>query len=345
MGMKIFFCEGCGKKLTDNDLAKGTAKDKQKAGLYCTSCAAGVATDRYSDKIIKAVSRARFEKSEAQVFDNPVAESVAVETLPPQRGSSHAWVMLLVGLSVIVAGLIFFLLTDEQKPPAEQTIKVDHGVEKPPPTKTTSPAAEAYSKLEREWNALPADDLLERISAGEEFLKDFANAEQAPAVKKKVEQWKTDAKKGVGIKPLAQGQWTDLLDLERFKEFYFGVGLRSKTELARGELVLHPAADGIIYFSAPERKYVLEGEAFLDPAGDGSLSIRSSRCELLFDRSCAGRWLKFRFVLRGAECVGEVEGEKSIVPKKSRTTQPLYIAIHKGGQKRIRNLRIMADLP
>jgi len=110
MGMKIFFCEGCGKKLTDKDLTKGTAKDKQKAGLYCMSCAAGVATDRYSDKVIKAVSRARFERNEAHAFDNPVAESVAVETLSQQRSSSYAWVILLVALSVVVAGLIFFLL-------------------------------------------------------------------------------------------------------------------------------------------------------------------------------------------------------------------------------------------
>lgn len=42
--MKIFFCEVCGKRLTDMDIEIGKAIDKQLAGIYCRECGVGVAT-------------------------------------------------------------------------------------------------------------------------------------------------------------------------------------------------------------------------------------------------------------------------------------------------------------
>ncbi|MBE7463676.1 MAG: hypothetical protein HS116_09245 [Planctomycetes bacterium] len=42
--MKFFFCETCGKRLTDADLAAGQARDKQVKGIYCADCAQSVMT-------------------------------------------------------------------------------------------------------------------------------------------------------------------------------------------------------------------------------------------------------------------------------------------------------------
>jgi hypothetical protein len=42
--MKFFFCETCGKRITDADLDQGAAKDKKLKGVYCRECAVGIST-------------------------------------------------------------------------------------------------------------------------------------------------------------------------------------------------------------------------------------------------------------------------------------------------------------
>ena len=43
-GSKFWFCESCGKRLDENDLREGEAKDKKLKGVFCRSCAVGVST-------------------------------------------------------------------------------------------------------------------------------------------------------------------------------------------------------------------------------------------------------------------------------------------------------------
>jgi uncharacterized CHY-type Zn-finger protein len=40
--MKFYFCEACGKRLTEHDIEQGAARDKQLKGVFCTECAVGV---------------------------------------------------------------------------------------------------------------------------------------------------------------------------------------------------------------------------------------------------------------------------------------------------------------
>lgn len=42
--MKFYFCETCGKRLTENDLAEGAGKNKKLKGVFCKECAVGVTT-------------------------------------------------------------------------------------------------------------------------------------------------------------------------------------------------------------------------------------------------------------------------------------------------------------
>jgi DNA-directed RNA polymerase subunit RPC12/RpoP len=42
--MNFYFCETCGKRLTDADLEQGAARNKKLKGVYCQSCAVGVMT-------------------------------------------------------------------------------------------------------------------------------------------------------------------------------------------------------------------------------------------------------------------------------------------------------------
>src|SRR3989304_3916373 len=42
--MNFYFCETCGKRITDRDLAEGQGRDKKLKGVYCKACSAGVQT-------------------------------------------------------------------------------------------------------------------------------------------------------------------------------------------------------------------------------------------------------------------------------------------------------------
>ncbi|MCZ7648150.1 MAG: DNRLRE domain-containing protein [Planctomycetota bacterium] len=46
--MKFYFCEKCGKRLTEGDLAQGQARDKQARGIFCSDCAQNVMTMEFS---------------------------------------------------------------------------------------------------------------------------------------------------------------------------------------------------------------------------------------------------------------------------------------------------------
>src|SRR5438128_2411626 len=42
--MKFYYCETCGKRVTDEELASGRARDKQVKGIFCQDCKDGVST-------------------------------------------------------------------------------------------------------------------------------------------------------------------------------------------------------------------------------------------------------------------------------------------------------------
>ena len=42
--LNFYFCEACGRRVTDADIEAGTARNKKLKGIYCTECAAGVMT-------------------------------------------------------------------------------------------------------------------------------------------------------------------------------------------------------------------------------------------------------------------------------------------------------------
>jgi formylglycine-generating enzyme required for sulfatase activity len=46
-GTKFWFCESCGQRVTDIDIAEHNAFDKQRRGVFCASCAAGVSTHEF----------------------------------------------------------------------------------------------------------------------------------------------------------------------------------------------------------------------------------------------------------------------------------------------------------
>ncbi len=94
--MNFYFCETCGKRVTEKDIADGRAKNKQLKGVYCVSCAVGVMTmemDAISDTDIRksirrssgnnAIPQARSTPAELRIPGKPSTSSNP--TLSAQR--------------------------------------------------------------------------------------------------------------------------------------------------------------------------------------------------------------------------------------------------------------------
>src|SRR5258708_1801876 len=80
--MKFYYCESCGKRVTDFDIEAGAARDKKLRGIYCTVCSKGVFTVEFS-----AMSHADARKILAKI-DAPTA------AVPKRTGSGSSAAIL-----------------------------------------------------------------------------------------------------------------------------------------------------------------------------------------------------------------------------------------------------------
>lgn len=153
--MKLYFCETCGKRLTDTDLSKGAAFDKEVKGIYCAACAVGVHTmqftaitekDLQSGNNAKEATPARRRTTKAVAL--PAAANVplkssaahmapatrsAAKTSAPSGGSSSymPWVYVGVGVSLGLLAFAFLAFSDSGKRGPPSSLRTTTGPETP----------------------------------------------------------------------------------------------------------------------------------------------------------------------------------------------------------------------
>lgn len=81
--MEFFFCEKCGKRLTDQDIQAGKARHKQVKGVFCSTCAEGVMTVEFEAISPEMIEQFRKEQKEKQRRGPATSEAVPVESPPP----------------------------------------------------------------------------------------------------------------------------------------------------------------------------------------------------------------------------------------------------------------------
>ncbi len=141
--MKFYFCEGCGKRITDKDIDAGLGKNKKLKGVYCKGCAAGVMTmetlpltDEAAQSILKSSTPSPSEPRTASTktrnrrtsaYSIPPAKTRS--SLPPSRqqpldspqrsnesrGNPTLAIALLGGLASITL-VVAFALSSTPKP-------------------------------------------------------------------------------------------------------------------------------------------------------------------------------------------------------------------------------------
>jgi hypothetical protein len=78
--MKLYFCDGCGKRLTDADLESGAARDKKLKGIYCQACSAKVTTAEFS-----ALTDDKIQEIRTTLDAAPKARANGPQQTPPAR--------------------------------------------------------------------------------------------------------------------------------------------------------------------------------------------------------------------------------------------------------------------
>ncbi|GMV80345.1 MAG: hypothetical protein AMXMBFR7_15290 [Planctomycetota bacterium] len=147
--MKFFFCETCGKRLTDADLAAGQARDKQVKGIYCADCAQSVMTMEFG--ALKEEQARALLKDPPNANAGPAPElpqhappntvpvttrrgarNSSTERLVPQRAQHKAAaetatgmvVTFVAGGAVLAMGLFLYFANASRTPPAAKNAPV-----------------------------------------------------------------------------------------------------------------------------------------------------------------------------------------------------------------------------
>lgn len=136
--MKLFFCEKCGRRLTDQDLASGQARDKQVKGVHCKDCATGVMTmtfealsDSQARELVKQQPPAPQGPPGLPVL--PANRESQTRLTPPMRKTASKrpastpqaqrslW-LAVSGAALLALGAVLYALTSKP-PPAQAMVK------------------------------------------------------------------------------------------------------------------------------------------------------------------------------------------------------------------------------
>jgi len=152
--IKFYFCETCGKRITDRQILDGLGRDKKLKGIYCSTCAVGVSTMEF-DALVEPDPRKPIQKSSSPkivpIDSKPVKHSSRTHLTPAKSASAStrpAWHSnsstqsghkslagpAAVVVAVILAGALFLVFrSNPEKPAPKEVITVT------PPLEVTTP--------------------------------------------------------------------------------------------------------------------------------------------------------------------------------------------------------------
>lgn len=152
--MKFYFCETCGRRLTEDDISRGQGRDKKLKGIFCTSCAVGVMTQEMQavdEPALDAGTPIKHEPSAAprtnrdfaakSVAESPRAGRVPVGKSVQERNSIVP-VAAAIGAVIVVACVVLALGGSSKK-----TEIADKSKEKPKPKLIETPAPDPVAIL------------------------------------------------------------------------------------------------------------------------------------------------------------------------------------------------------
>lgn len=145
--MNFYFCEKCGKRITDVDIDKGLGRNKKLKGVYCTDCSVGVMTMDSLPMLTDADARKVLAEAEAQSAE-PARTRVAArhrdegtksgrrdaETPAQNKAAVYG------GLAVAAIAVVMFLVLGRGTPPIVAQPKPQPATVRNTPPQSAQPA-------------------------------------------------------------------------------------------------------------------------------------------------------------------------------------------------------------
>jgi len=126
---KFFFCETCGKRITDKQILDGQGRDKKLKGVYCKDCAVGVMTMEMDAVNIEMLAKSKRktpsplapEQNEARTSPNKASGMIRTHEIPQRHQQSMAApaakqlpLLLAIGMVIIVSGIVAWVVAKNQ---------------------------------------------------------------------------------------------------------------------------------------------------------------------------------------------------------------------------------------
>ncbi|MBE7465137.1 MAG: hypothetical protein HS116_16800 [Planctomycetes bacterium] len=147
--MKFFFCEKCGKRLTDREIEMGKAKDKKIRGVYCTDCAEGVMTletlpltDEQAMELTQQASPAQPQAERLKPAAPAAARRAAAAQARPrtvQASKQPPYVLIIGGVVAIGCIVVMVVLSSGSGPQPEKKVATGQSATVAAPRLVTEP--------------------------------------------------------------------------------------------------------------------------------------------------------------------------------------------------------------
>lgn len=215
--MKFYFCETCGKRITEKDVEAGQARNKKLKGVYCAQCSVGVMTMEMlpvtEDEARKILGKsptpaAGTPLSPGSSGGKPKRETTAIQVVvrksgdseshvsrpapnaPARSKSQSAMVGVAAGLAVAVVLGLVLIFTGGEKAKSSAEAKGDGSNERGNPTLPVTPAKPdstkaarlkppAYDAQKEGPSPSKTEDAASSGKSGDEKTGDAAKAEPA----------------------------------------------------------------------------------------------------------------------------------------------------------------------
>lgn len=146
--MKFYFCEGCGKRITDEEIQSGAGRDKKLKGVFCPTCAVGVTTmdtipmgKEGAAELLKKEAETATPGGQRRISSNRLKSAKPANrpsdrfrrrtdrhepVSPGQSGRFTLWIAAGSGiglLAVLVVGILFSESAQDNSSKAEATVR------------------------------------------------------------------------------------------------------------------------------------------------------------------------------------------------------------------------------
>lgn len=133
--MNFWFCEACGKRLTDKDLEEGSARNKKLKGVFCKECSIGVMTMEMDavnpEQLTKAPAAsahnetASAPRKASEIIRSPEIPQRHAHGKPPLHARPGNFPALLAaGALVVVGGLAAWAVVSNHAAPRERVSQI-----------------------------------------------------------------------------------------------------------------------------------------------------------------------------------------------------------------------------